>query len=68
MTEAEIIKKWRQGVSKDKLTKIYKREYNMNIKIVRSTVRHRHSGKFITNKEALRIIENTIYRYLKQTM
>ena len=66
MTEGEIIQKWKQGLSKDKLSKIYKREYNMQIKIIRSTVRHRHAGRFITNCEALRVIEKVIYKYLKQ--
>ena len=64
MTEREIIQKWKQGLSKDKLSKIYKREYNMQIKIIRSTVRHRHAGRFITNYEALKVVENVIYKYL----
>lgn len=64
MTEREIIQKWKQGLSKDKLSKIYKREYNMQIKVIRSTVRHRHEGRFITNYEALKVVENVIYKYL----
>ena len=64
MTEREIIQKWKQGLSKDKLSKIYKREYNMQIKVIRSTVRHRHEGTFITNYEALKVVENVIYKYL----
>lgn len=65
MTKGEIIQKWKQGLSKDKLSKIYKREYNMRIKVIRSSVRHRHSGKFITNYEALKTVEEVIYNYLK---
>lgn len=65
MTEQEIIQKWRSGLSKNKIAEIYKREYNMQIKIIRSTVRHRHDGKFISNYEALSVVERTIYRYLK---
>lgn len=64
MTEREIIQKWKQGLSKDKLSKMYKREYNMQIKVIRSTVRHRHEGRFITNYEALKVVENVIYKYL----
>ena len=64
MTEREIIQKWKQGLSKDNLSKIYKREYNMQIKVIRSTVRHRHEGRFITNYEALKVVENVIYKYL----
>ena len=45
MTDKEILNKWQQGLSKDKLSKIHKREYNMQVKIIRSSVRHRHDGK-----------------------
>lgn len=64
MTEQEIIQLWRSGLSKNKIAEIYKREYNIQIKIIRSTVRHRHDGKFISNYEALAVVERTIYRYL----
>ncbi len=66
MSEDEIIEKWTRGLSKDQLAKIYKREYNMRITIIRSEVRNRHSGRFITNYEALKYVEQTIYRYLKR--
>lgn len=66
MTDKEIIIKWKQGLSKDKLSKLYKIEYNMQIKTIRATVRHRHSGRFITNYEALSKVENVIYKYLKE--
>ena len=46
--------KWKQSLSKDKLAKMYRREYNMQIRIIRLSVRHRHDGKIITNYEALR--------------
>ena len=36
----------------------------MQIKLIRSTVRHRHEGRFITNYEALKVVENVIYKYL----
>ena len=66
MTDKEIIEKWKQGLSKNKLAEIYRREYNMQIKIIRSTVRHRHDGVFMSNYDALAKIENVIYKYLKE--
>jgi len=66
MTDKEIIQKWKQGLSKNKLAEVYKREYNMQIRIIRSSVRHRHDGKFITNYEALRRVELVIYNYLRK--
>ena len=66
MTDKEVIEKWQQGLSKNKLAEIYKREYNQQIKIIRSSVKHRHDGKYISNYEALAKVESTIYRYLKE--
>ena len=66
MQEKEIIKRWKQGLTKEKLAKIYKREYNMQIKIIRSELKHRHSGRFITNYESLAHIEKVIYEYLRK--
>ena len=66
MTDNEIIEKWKQGLSKDKLALIYKRQYNQQIKIIRSEVRHRHSGRFITSYEALGYVERIIYKYLRR--
>ena len=64
--EEEIIQKWRAGLSKNKLAEIYRREFNRQIRIIRSNVRHRHDGKFITNYESLAHIESVIYKYLKK--
>ena len=66
MQEKEIIEKWKAGLSKNKLAEIYRREYNMQINIIRATTRHRHDGKYISNYEALAKVESTIYRYLKE--
>ena len=66
MTDKEIIEKWQQGLSKNKLAEIYRREYNQQIKIIRSTVKHRHDGRYISNYEALAKVESVIYRYLKE--
>lgn len=65
MQEKEIIEKWKAGLSKDQLAKIHKRQYNQEIKIIRSELRNRHSGKFITQYEALAYVEKVIYKYLK---
>ena len=67
MTNKEIIEKWQQGLSKNKLAEIYRREYNQQIKIIRASIRHRHDGTFISNYEALAKVERVIYRYLKET-
>lgn len=66
MQDKEIIDKWQKGLSKEQLAKIYKREYNMQIKIIRSTVRHRHSGRYITSREALNKVETVILKYIKE--
>lgn len=66
MKEKEIIQLWKQGLSKNKLAEIYRREYNQQIKIIRSTVRHRHSGRYISNYESLAYVERVIYEYLKR--
>ena len=65
MKKQEIIKKWKQGLSKEMLAKIYKSKYNQRIKIIRSSLENRHKGKFITNYEALEYIEKIIYMYVK---
>ena len=66
MTDKEVIEKWKAGLSKNKLAEIYRREYNQQIKIIRSSVKHRHDGKYISSYEALAKVESTIYRYLKE--
>lgn len=66
MQEKEIIEKWKAGLSKNKLSEIYKREYNQQIRIIRATTRHRHDGRYISNYEALARVEKVIYRYLKE--
>ena len=45
MQDKEIIQKWKQGLSKNQLATMYKRQYNQEIKIIRSSVRHRHDGR-----------------------
>ena len=66
MKENEIITKWKQGLSKNQLATMYKRQYNQEIKIIRSSVRHRHDGIYISNYEALAYVERVIYKYLKE--
>lgn len=66
MQDKEIIEKWKAGLSKNKLAEIYRREYNQQIRIIRSSVKHRHDGKYTSNYEALAKVESVIYRYLKE--
>jgi hypothetical protein len=66
MQDKEILDKWKQGLSKNKLAIMYKRQYNQEIKIIRSTVRHRHDGRHISNYEALAYVERVIYEYIKK--
>ena len=66
MQDKEILDKWLKGLSKEHLAKQYKRQYNQEIKIIRSSVRNRHSGRFITQYEALAYVEKIIYKYLKR--
>lgn len=64
MQNYEIIDLWKKGLSKQKLAEIYKRNYNNHIKLIRSSVRHRHSGRFISNYEALEVVERILYKYI----
>lgn len=40
----------------------------MQIKNIRAEVRHRHSGRFITNYESLAYVEKVIYKHIKKEM
>ena len=66
MEEKEILELWKNGLSKQQLALIYKRNYNNQIKVIRSEMRNRHSGKFISNYEALAKIERVIYKFIKE--
>lgn len=66
MTEKEIIKLWRSGLSKNQLSLTYKRRYNQKIKIIRAEMKNRHKGRFITNYEALAFIERVIYNEIRK--
>ena len=66
MQDKEIIQKWKQGLSKNQLATMYKRQYNQEIKVIRASVRHRHDGRYISNYEALAYVERVIYKYLKK--
>lgn len=62
MNEQEILQLWRSGLSKNKVAEIYKRRYNEMIKIIRLDIRNRHKGRFISNYEALGVVERVIYK------
>lgn len=64
MQDKEIVQKWLEGLSKEQLAKQYKRQYNIQIRIIRAEVKNRHSGRFITQYEALNKVEQVIYKYL----
>ena len=66
MQNKEILDKWKQGLSKNQLAAMYKRQYNQEIRIIRAEVRNRHSGRYISNYEALAYVERVIYKYLKE--
>lgn len=66
MSEKEIIKLWKSGLTKNKLAEIYKRRYNQQIKLIRLEMHNRYKGRFISNFEALAYVERIIYRYLKE--
>ena len=61
MDSREIIYLWKSGLTKHKVAEIYKRRYNQHIKLIRSDVSNRHSGNFITNYDALAVVERIIY-------
>ena len=66
MAEKEIIKLWKEGLNKHKLAEMYKRRYNQRVKIIRAEMVNRHAGRYISSYEALSVVENVIYRYLKK--
>lgn len=64
MSEEDILKIWKTGLNKNKVAKIYMREYNQRIKIVRLDMKHRHE-KFMTYYEALARVERIILKEIK---
>ena len=64
MREEEILKLWKSGLNKNQVAKIYMRQYNQRIKIIRYDRRHRHE-KFITYYEALSKVERIILKELE---
>ena len=60
MSENEVLKLWKSGLSKEMVAKIYKRRYNQRIKLIRSDLVNRHAGRFISNYEALEYVEKII--------
>lgn len=67
MNEEEILKKWKQGLNKNQVAKIYMREYNQRIKVIRLDIKHRHE-KFMTYYEALARVERIILKEVKNEM
>ena len=65
MNEEEIIKLWKQGLNKNQVAKIYMREYNQRIKVIRLDIKHRHE-KFMTYYEALARVERIILKEVEK--
>ncbi len=65
MNEEEILRIWKQGLNKNKVAKIYMRQYNQRIKIVRLDMKHRHE-KFMTYYEALARVERIILKEVEK--
>lgn len=63
MTDEQIIKLWRSGLSKYKVAEIYKRAYNQQIKIMRLEPHNRNRGRLISSYEALARVERVILIY-----
>lgn len=67
MTDNEILRLWRSGLSKNQLALMYKRRFNQRVKLIRLEMRNRHKGRFMSNYQALEHIEKVIYEYIKKT-
>ena len=65
LIDKEIISLWRSGLNKFKLAEIYKSRYNHRIRIIRSEMSNRHAGRYISNYEALAVVEKAILKYLE---
>lgn len=66
MRDEEILYLWKSRLSKNKVAQIYRREFNQDIKIIRAEMHNRHEGRFITNYEALKKVEETIINYIRR--
>ncbi len=62
MTDEQIIKLWRSGLTKYKVAEIYKILYNQNIKLMRLEPHNRHRGTLISSYEALARVEKIILK------
>lgn len=65
MRNSEIIKLWKSGLNKYQVAKVYERNYNGKIKIIRRDIKHRHE-RFMTKREALRYVEKVILEYVRR--
>lgn len=65
MCEEEILKLWKQGLSKHMVAKIYQRRYNQQMKRIRLAPKVK-DAKFISQYEALHTIESVIIQALKK--
>ena len=65
MNEEEILKLWQSGLNKNQVAKIYMRQFNQRIKIIRLDIKHRKE-RFMTYYEALARVERIILEEVKK--
>ncbi len=65
MNEEEIIKLWKSGLNKNRVAKIYMRQFNQRIKVIRLDMKHRNE-RFITYYEALNKVEKIILKEVRK--
>jgi len=65
MCEEEILKLWKQGLSKHMVAKIYQRRYNQQMKLIRLDPKVK-DATFISKYDALHKIECVIMKELKK--
>ncbi len=65
MSEEEILSLWKTGLNKNQVAKIYMKQYNQRIKIIRLDIKHRKE-RFMTYYEALARVERIILKEIKK--
>lgn len=65
MSDEELLKLWKSGLNKNQVAKVYMRNYNQRIKIIRLDMKHRHE-RFMTYYQALRKVEMLILKEISK--
>ena len=66
MSDEELLNLWKYGLNKNVVAKMYMRNYNQRIKIIRLDIKHRNE-KFLTYYEALDKVEKIILKEIKRS-